>query len=663
MQFQILKLVIWPKDESLLPQQIEFRIGKLNVITGASRTGKSAIIPIIDYCLGSKDCTIPIDTIRDYSSWYGVLIATSFEQILIARSVPVGNQASNDFYLLRSVKVNVPINIKESNEKLEGIKHILNSLAAVPYLGLNKEENSAFQGRLSFRDLMAFVFQSQDIVANQNILFYKTHAHEHREKLRNWFPFIIGAETTEILQARIRQQEIEKNLTRLKRELEKLGDISQNWVNNMVAHLKIAYEYGLTEIVVDNSLKTEQLIDIASNILEIVPDHTLSSLKTIEKSNDEFRELENREEVISLDIASAKKRLNDLKGLQSGFLDYSNSVMRRKDRLHISQWLIDMQSDSGQCPTCGSVEHPSKSVEIEKISNVFKRLEDEARKFADVPGAFPREEEKLKKELASLLEEKELLQNRFDLIKANDRKIQEQFQQRKNMFIFIGHLKAQLELFRNLGDKGPFQLEIDKLQFEYDNLIKIVDIEGVSSRVNAAKIKISTRMLSHLQNLDVEDKYKEVAPQFNIRDLNISVLGNSNHWHYLAQVGSASNWVSFHVALMCALQEFFISLKNSSVPSFVIFDQPSQVYFPKLRKSDNVESSQLDVKIENDEDVEAVRKIFKTIINSIKSTQGLWQAIILDHADKTIYGDEDVFEVAIWRDGNKLIPMEWIVGK
>lgn len=33
---------------------IDFDLGKVNVITGASRTGKSAIIPIIDYCLGAE---------------------------------------------------------------------------------------------------------------------------------------------------------------------------------------------------------------------------------------------------------------------------------------------------------------------------------------------------------------------------------------------------------------------------------------------------------------------------------------------------------------------------------------------------------------------------------------------------------------------------------
>jgi len=37
-----------------------------------------------------------------------------------------------------------------------------------------------------------------------------------------------------------------------------------------------------------------------------------------------------------------------------------------------------------------------------------------------------------------------------------------------------------------------------------------------------------------------------------------------------------------------------------------------------------------------------------------------WQFIVLDHADKAIYGDiENVHEVDEWRDGRKLIPTEW----
>ena len=171
MKFHILKLIVWPRSLEFAPREVTFQPGKLNVITGASRTGKSAIIPIIDYCLASSDCYIPIDTIRDYSSWYGLIFQTDHEQVLIARKVPTGNKVSNEFYISRGAIVSTPKSIDASNEKLDGIKHILNTIAFVPYFALdNDEERKGYKARLSFRDLMALVFQTQDIVANQNIL-------------------------------------------------------------------------------------------------------------------------------------------------------------------------------------------------------------------------------------------------------------------------------------------------------------------------------------------------------------------------------------------------------------------------------------------------------------------------------------------------------------
>jgi len=668
MQFQILKLIIWPKDINFLPKVVSFETGKVNVITGASRTGKSAIIPIIDYCLASGDCSIPIDTIRDYTSWYGLIFKTATEEILIGRRVPIGNLVSNDFYLMRGSSIVVPTIIPNGNEKMEGIKHLLNGLSGVPYIGLNTdEENNGFQGRLSFRDLMAFVFQSQDIVANQNVLFYKTHSHEHREKLRNWFPFILGAENIEILNARNRLQEIQKNLNRLKRDFERAKDVSDNWVVNLKGHLKIAQEYGLLEQDLLDDMQPEDLVDNARELLDNLPEYSRTVSQNVIKANTELQELEEIENSLSIEIATAKKRLRDLGALKSGLYDYGNSVKRRRDRLHISQWLLASSIvDSQECPTCGSTSHPNKTHELIKISNAFKKLETESKAVAEVPMSFSREEEKLKASLEHLLERKKALEGRFDLLLARDKEAQEQFQQKKNLFLFLGHLKAHFEYYNKLSDGGDLKEEIDKLEQEYFSLLKIVDANGVRQRIDSATHRISALILSHLQFLDVEAKYKKIAPRFDVKDLNIQVLSSDDHWHYLAQVGSASNWVSFHIALMCALQEFFLNMKNSPVPTFVIFDQPSQVYFPKLRKTKNANdihevNYETEAKYDSDEDVEAVKNMFKTISHSIEASKGLWQVIILDHADDSIYGEiEGIYEVDVWRNGRKLIPAEWI---
>jgi flagellar motor switch/type III secretory pathway protein FliN len=657
MRFQILKLIVWPKIESFPPRIVEFEPGKVNVITGGSRTGKSAIIPIIDYCLASSDCYIPIDTIRDHSSWYGIVFQTESEQVLVCRKVPQGDKSSNDFYLYRGELISVPNHIKEPNENQDGVKSILNAISSVPYISLTGEEgNIAYGARLGFRDLMALIFQTQGIVANQNILFYKTYAHAHRERLRNWFPFILGAETIEILQARQRLQIVEMRLKQLKRELDKAKIVSGTWMANMLGHIKVAKEYGILQNDVSGMESHEELLQIAKQVIENAPNYSQTNAEGVEAANETIAELDRVEERLSIEIGMVKKQLKDIANLRSGFIDYGNSVQKRTDRLHISEWLEDVALQAEGCPVCGSSSHENTAHELKKISSAFKKYENETKRVAEVPTSFSREEDQLKVKLEGLIDQQKNLQKRFDLTMSKDKKAQTEFQRRKSMFLFLGHLKASIETFESLADGGQFKEEINVLEKEQGELQGIVDSQGVARRIERATSIISQGILNHLRNLDVEDKYRETAPRFSIKDLNISVLSNDGHWHFLAEVGSASNWVSFHLALMCSLQEYLIDQPASSVPSFVIFDQPSQVYFPKINLSHATDNQK---KYAN-EDMEAVKKIFKTISSSISSKKGAWQCIILDHADSDIYGDiNGVHEVEEWRNGVKLIPEVW----
>ena len=50
--------------------------------------------------------------------------------------------------------------------------------------------------------LMSLLLSTPNVVANANILFYKTDKTEHRNKLINIFPYVLGAITPEALSAR-----------------------------------------------------------------------------------------------------------------------------------------------------------------------------------------------------------------------------------------------------------------------------------------------------------------------------------------------------------------------------------------------------------------------------------------------------------------------------
>ncbi|WP_417602033.1 DUF3732 domain-containing protein [Pararhodobacter oceanensis] len=103
---------------------------------------------------------------------------------------------------------------------------------------------------------------------------------------------------------------------------------------------------------------------------------------------------------------------------------------------------------------------------------------------------------------------------------------------------------------------------------------------------------------------------------------------------------------------------FFLTTPHHPVPSFLVFDQPSQVYFPRALV-DRAESSG-DVEWK-DEDIRAVRKIFDAFSSVMDSAGNRMQIIVLDHPGEDVWGDfEHVYKVAEWRDGDKLIPESWL---
>jgi hypothetical protein len=107
-----------------------------------------------------------------------------------------------------------------------------------------------------------------------------------------------------------------------------------------------------------------------------------------------------------------------------------------------------------------------------------------------------------------------------------------------------------------------------------------------------------------------------------------------------------------------ALQQFFLSLSNSPVPGLLVYDQPSQVYFPKRlveRQSDTDTDPVL-----GDEDVEAVQKVFSVLAKVTRESAKGLQIIVLDHASNNVWGGIDnVHLVEDWREGRKLVPESW----
>ena len=86
MSMQIKTIVLYNKQGDI--RKLEFHIGAVNIITGRSRTGKTAISNIIDYCLGRSKYYVPESEQFDAISWYGVLFMLDNNDIFIAKPRP-----------------------------------------------------------------------------------------------------------------------------------------------------------------------------------------------------------------------------------------------------------------------------------------------------------------------------------------------------------------------------------------------------------------------------------------------------------------------------------------------------------------------------------------------------------------------------------------------
>jgi hypothetical protein len=157
-----------------------------------------------------------------------------------------------------------------------------------------------------------------------------------------------------------------------------------------------------------------------------------------------------------------------------------------------------------------------------------------------------------------------------------------------------------------------------------------------------------------IPKLDAE--WPEAPIKLNVDELTVKVL-RGNREDYLWEIGSGANWLAYHVAITLALQHFFLAEPHHPVPAMLVFDQPSQVYFPKrAAHPDETEESQL-----RNEDVLAVRKVFSLLGEEVRTAKGRLQVIVLDHAGEDVWGNlPDVQLTEEWRGQDALVPLKWI---
>lgn len=657
MLFQIKEIVLWPRNPILPPRRVAFAPGKVTVISGASRTGKSAVIPIVDYCLGAHDCSIPVKTIRDSCSWFGVIVRTSEGEKLFARREPGGQRSTDEMFLLEASEIaEVPKTITK-NTTADSVRRLLDELAGLSKLNFAANETSSgFEGRISFRDLSAFVFQPQNVIANPEVLFFKTDRYEHREKLRRIFPYVLGAVTAALLGKQHELNRVRLELRRKESELKKAETVSAEWMGELQAKVSEALELGLLKDSSDE-LTREQMLTRLQEIVERTDATLAVSATTISDAVRELNELEGEESAVSHQLTSLRRRLTEMGRIQESAANYREALRIQRDRLQISDWLGQHRTGEEDCPVCGGHLEPSEE-KLAELRASLKSLEIEAGDTFEIPAAFDREMQRVQTEVNESTEKLKTIQIRKRALSQRSQEANTQQYQAKRVERFIGNLENALKLHERLGEDADLRTEVDELRTRLTQLQSELSSENIDERKRRALRLVNNNAARLVSHLDTERPNDPVS--LEVSDLTVKVTG-PNRDDYLSEIGSGSNWLSYHVAMILALQQFFLTLDHSPVPGFVVMDQPSQVYFPKKL----VVREQVEVEVEEprleDEDVEAVHKAYQVMGDVVSAANGNLQIIVLDHAPRQVWGDiPNVVTFEEWREGHKLVPSEWL---
>jgi hypothetical protein len=660
MRFEINKVILWARREGFAPKVVEFEPGKANVISGASQTGKSALIPIVDYCLGSQRCAIPVGTIREACSWFGVLVTTSRGQLLLARREPRLQVSTDEMFMSEGRNLKIPKLIESANANRSFVKSYFDELAGLSALPL-VEGGTNFQGRPSFRDLAAFNFQSQNIIANPQVLFFKADSTEHKQKLKNVMPYALGITTPDVIAKQAELSEKRREHARLNRELDSLKKTAEQWKAELYSNVSLAKELGLLSPETPLDITEERAISLLWTVVaradqKVMASGSTSATASLASPAKEIVDLREKEQELALSLSSYRKRMLEMSKLRDAAESYSKALGVEEDRLGMARWFAERASeDAGICPICGNGFDKAHSHLKELIVNL-EEVEKGSAAFRTLPPSFDREWVEVRERASAAAGELASLQQRITALQQISEIERTKRYTELHTSRFVGKLEAGLAVYERASADKELRERIENLTNEINQLAMAVDENAIAARRRKALRAVSDIMEPLLSAFSVEgatDRTELVIAELTLR------VYREGRKDFLWEIGSASNWLGYHLSLLLSLHMYFISLRSNPVPRFLMLDQPSQVYFPQ-KLAGTRKKTDLDPKLA-DEDREKVKAIFSQLGLVAASLEGKFQIIVVDHATDEIWGKmKGIHKVDDWRGNNKLVPQAWI---
>lgn len=644
MKFQIINILLYGLNGQI--RSIALKPDAVNIITGRSGTGKSALIHIVDYCLGRKKCNICAGVIRKHVSWYAVKIQTSSCQIFIARRSPdPDKEASDDIYIEIGNSLCFPeANNLTKNSNLDTLKSILNKILGIDEYA--KEPNSGQTrntGTADIRKSLFFCFQEQSEIDNQKFLFHRQGEPFLPQSIKDYLPYFLGAITDEYIQNKKELRKLNHKIKQIQSRIAERNRLKGQNFELAFALLNEAKNVSL--IAADEPLQASW--DNVRQLIEKALSRNIDNYPA-EPDVNVLNDLLDHQQQIREEYRIAAAELNSLKDLKLSSNRFGFEMEEQKSRLE-SINIFGHTSDPNFCPLCSSPLHsviPSAEAirasltvinsQLEAIANDTPHLDEMITKAEDRLAVIKSKLDEVKASIISLQSTNECISNLRD------------FNSRQAMI--KGRLSLYLEnMPTNDIDDSDDKLEAEKLSEQICVLESALDDEATTERLESILSLVSTHITSLARELEIE--YSNSPMRLDLKKLTI-VADNADYGAIpMHKMGSAETWVALHLVTHLALHNWFFK-KQRPVPQFLFLDQPSQAYFPP----DTSDETVLEQTKRTNPDRQSLIRMFRLIVKETNN----FQVIITEHADIK----EDWYQTVVrenWWDGKqRLVPIEWI---
>lgn len=615
----------------------------LNIITGESQTGKSALLEIVDYCLLASRSTIPYGKITDFADLFAIVLELDNRYIVLGRPAPKNENSSRVYFKVEYLE-------GEINDLQ---KNYFNSLNQIPRDQLKKEFGRYFgfdvsdttlkenilsrkKGRASFRNMTPYLFQHQSLIANKHALFYRFDDREVSRRIIDELPIFMKWVDGEYYSLKREYERIEKKIRIKKQEIEEINKNKEHHRDKFERYVRDYYQ--IIGVPFPQVEADADIINIAKNLPEF---GDMSYI--LGDSEGKLIELENERNDLSIEKAKIRKDIELFELAATGAIGYKSDLVKIIER---------SQSTSTKppyiCPLCNQ-EVKSINQKIDALNKSRISLSDDLQKLKNYSIDNTATLEKLKQKRDDLNQKIIAVNGEINLLKRihKDEKDRCDLKQRANEI--KNFIQTSLELI--FGNSNPLSIneEINDLCDERDSIRSKLGRYNIAEQRSRFDRQLNRDMNQICSKLDFEEELQPPNLRFNSNNFDFYYEDSKNGIIRLFEMGSGANWLACHLSLFLALHKQFASDPSCSVPSFIFFDQPSQVYFPK-----NFDPL-------NDKDVMNVTNIFDVMIetiNQIEKKAGYKpQIIVTDHTDNLNLnnGIFESFVRARWNDGKKLI--------